>query len=175
MDDARRASRVQQFFAGITEYTFHARLGVVDPPLVDYISALLTRFIHNDAIYTVRSPTGKRLIEVAEMLNEAQQRVGMARRELHRHIGDYTLFWAGLYPESLDSAKASKEKDALLDYRIEGKRAYKIASEIPTDNEQAPAEVLGRLSDQYDLCAYGLSEVRRQWEDREDEGDGLIA
>ena len=175
MNDARGASRAQQFFAGITEYTFQARLGVVDPPLVDYLSGLLTRFIHNDTIYSVRSPTGQRLLEVAEMLTEAQQRVGMASRELHRHIGDYTLFWSGLYPESLDSPKAEQQKDFLLDYRVEGKRAYKIASEIPTDNNTAPAAVLERLSDQYELCAYGLSEVRRQWEDRDEDADGLIS
>jgi hypothetical protein len=175
MNESSRNSRTQRFFAGITEYTFHARLGVADPPLVDYLSGMLTRFIHCDTIYSVRSPTGQRLIEVAEMLNEAQQRVGTARRELHRHIGDYTLFWSGLYPESLDGAKAAQEKDHLLDYRTEGKRAYKIASEIPTDNEQATAEVLERLSEQYELCAYGLSEIRRQWEDRDEEGDGLIS
>ena len=175
MSDVRRWSRAQRFFAGITEYTFHARLGVVDPPLVDYLSGLLTRFIHSDSIYSVRSPTGKRLLEVAEMLNEAQQRVGTARRELHQHIGDYTLFWAGAYPESLDARKAPAVKDRLLDYRVEGKRAYKIASEIPAEDERAPADVLKRLSDQYDLCAYGLSEVRRQWESRDEESDGLIA
>ncbi len=175
MNDAHRSSRAQRFFAGITEYTFHARLGVVDPPLVDYLSGLLTRFIHGDAIYSVRSPTGQQLVEVAEMLAEAQHRIGPARRELHRHIGDYTLFWSGLYPESLEGTKATKKKDHLLDYRIEGKRAYKIASEIPTDNRQASAEVLERLSDQYELCAYGLSEVRRQWEDRDEDSDGLIS
>ncbi len=175
MSDVRHWSRAQRFFAGITEYTFHARLGVVDPPLIDYLSSLLTRFIHSDSIYSVRSPTGKRLLEVAEMLSEAQQRVGTARRELHQHIGDYTLFWAGIYPESLRGRNASEVKDLLLDYRVEGKRAYKIASEIPTEDEHAPADVLKRLSDQYDLCAYGLSEVRRQWESRDDEsGDGLI-
>ena len=25
----------------------------------------------------------------------------MARREVHRHIGDFTLFWTGVYPEAL--------------------------------------------------------------------------
>jgi hypothetical protein len=175
MSNVRRWSRAQWFFAGITEYTFHTRLGVVDPPLVDYLSGLLTRFIHCDAIYSVRSPTGHRLVEVAQMLSEAQHRVGSARRELHRHIGDYTLFWAGLYPESLSGAKAAGKRDHLLDYRVEGKRAYRIASEIPADDKQAPAEILERLSDQYDLCAYGLSEVRRQWEDREDDAEGLVS
>ena len=26
------------------------------------------------------------------------------RRECHRHVGDYTLFWTGVYPEALGQA-----------------------------------------------------------------------
>lgn len=174
MTSGRASSRAQRFFAGVTEFTFHSRLGVVDPPLVDYISRLLLRFIHSDAVYSVRSPTGKRLIQVAEMLDEAEQRVGEARRELHRHIGDYTLFWSGLYPESLNRPSEKRAKDQLLDYATEGKRSYRIASEIPVDDEKVPGEVLERLSEQYELCAYGLSEVRRQWESRDDDPNGGI-
>jgi len=34
--------------------------------------------------------------------------------------------------------------------------------------------VLERLSDCFELCVYGLGEVRRQWEDREGESDTPI-
>jgi hypothetical protein len=60
----------------------------------------------------------------------------------------------------------------LIDYQAEGKRSYWIASTIQTDTEEensAPAEVLERLSRNFELCAYGLREVRRQWERRDDD------
>ena len=48
-----------------------------------------------------------------------------------------------------------------------------IASLIDTADDGAPsAIVLQRLSDQFDLCAYGLREVRREWEDGNDESFG---
>ncbi len=135
-------------------------------PLIDYLSGLLVRFVRNDEIFAVRSPTGRRLDQVADMLQEAQFRQGEARRQIHRHIGDFTLFWLGVYPEVADRMRRGR-KDALIDYHQQGKRAYYIASTIPVEQETAPTEVLQRLSDQFELCVYGLSEVRRQWEQKD--------
>ena len=168
-----RGQVVRRFFAGLTEYAFHTRLGVADPPLVDYLSELLVRFVHNDELYPVRTPRGERLVQVADMLAEAQYREGLARRQVHRHIGDFTLFWTGVYPEVVDGMRRGG-KDALLDYQQQGKRAYWIASTIPVDKETAPADILKRLSEQFELCTYGLSEVRRQWEERGGEADAPL-
>ncbi len=161
---------LRRFFAGLTEYAFEGRLGVADPPLVEYISELLTRFLNYDAIYAVRSPAGKRLDQVADMLAEAEARVGDARREVHRHIGDFALFWTGLFPEAIDRLKRGGFKDALLDYRQTGKRAYFIASTIDSQKPQVENGLLQRLSHDFELCAYGLGEVRREWQRLEDDG-----
>jgi hypothetical protein len=57
-----------------------------------------------------------------------------------------------------------------VDYFTEGKRSYWIASTIETEQPDKPsAEVLERLSRQFELCAYGLREVRRSWEQRDDD------
>lgn len=169
----RRSDILCRFFAGITEYTFTTQLGVVDPPLVDYLSAMLVHFVRTDAIYGVRTPTGERLSQVADMLTEVQARQGAARRRLHRHIGDFTLFWMGLYPEIAERQRQGN-KDSLLDYRAQGKRNYLIASRLPADKQSASTDVLERLSDRFELCVYGLGEVRKQWEERDDDGEGPI-
>ncbi|MES1213370.1 MAG: hypothetical protein ABUL64_02180 [Singulisphaera sp.] len=171
MDRSRSQASLYQFFSGITEYVFQTRLGVADPPLVDYLSSLLARFIHTDAIYKIRSLSGRRLEEVAAMLVEAEARAGESRREVHRHIGDFTLFWTGVYPEFLRRMEREGRSDRLLDYRQQGKRAYYIASTIENDANRDENEVLSRLSHEFELCAYGLSELRREWE-RRDLADG---
>jgi hypothetical protein len=163
---------LRDFFAGIAEYTFESRLGMADPPLVDYISNLLTRFIRSDALYPVRDLAGHKLERLAEMWVEADARVGDARREVHRHIGDFTLFWTGVYPEALRSERGGSlaKDDRFVDYCTRGKRSYYIASTIPTGGEAVDAEVLERLSQQFELCAYGLSEARKEWERRDPGG-----
>jgi hypothetical protein len=162
-----REQVLRRFFAGVTEFAFETRLGMADPPLVDYIAELLVRFVRSDELYRLRSTRGARLVQVTDMLAEAQQRQGPARRQVHRHIGDFTLFWTGVYPEMIDAIRRGS-KDALIDYQEQGKRAYWIASTIPfaeeVEPEAAEPEVLARLSEQFELCVYGLGEVRRQWE-----------
>jgi hypothetical protein len=168
--DARPREPLRRYFAGIAEYTFHTQLGVADIQVIDYISDLLTRFIRSDVVFKIRNLTGLPLTEVAAMLIEAEERIGDARREVHRHVGDFTLFWTGVYPEALHRLRDESRKDHLLEYREQGKRSYRIASAIKTDEQQtnAPGELLGRMSEQFDLLAYGLGEVRRQWEHRGD-------
>lgn len=166
-DNSRQT--IQQFFAGIAENTFHVQLGVVDPPLVDYVTSLLMRFVRLDSIQQHRTTRGKPMLQLAEMLDEAQKRQGDARREIHRHIGDFALFWVGLFPESL-----KRQNSTYHDYCSHGKVSYQIASQIESSKEDAPSnDVLERLSERFELCAYGIQEVRREWE-RGDSDDGQL-
>lgn len=164
---------VHRYFIGLAENTFQTQLGVVDPPMVDYVSDLLIRFIRSDVVHRMRSITGKPLMSVPEMVNEASERLGDAKREIHQHIGDFTLFWAGVYPEALrGEGEDSVQYEA---YRSHGIRSYRIASSIEACDEKAPpARVLERLSDRFDLCCYGLREIRRQWENGDGVGPGSI-
>ena len=159
---------LRRFFAGLTEQAFLDTLGLADPPLTDYLSQLLSRFIHFDAVYRLHDSQGRRLEEVAEMLIEAESLPpeGRTRREVYRHIGDFTLFWTGVYPEIADRMRHGR-KDSLLDYTDQGKRNYFLASTIPAGDATAPDAVLKRLSDNFELCVYGLGEVRRQWSERD--------
>ena len=82
------------------------------------------------------------------MLCEAEKRIGLARREVHRHIGDFTLFWSGMYPESLRSVKSPTVADGFIDYCRQGKRAYAIAAEIEAGDDRPSCDLLYQLSEQ---------------------------
>jgi aminopeptidase N len=157
---------LRRLFAGITEHTFIETLGVADPLLTDYLSGLLSRFIHIDAIFRLKNAQGKALEEVAEMMIEAEALPpeGRTAREVHRHIGDFTLFWTGVYPESLQKLRHALSKDQFIDYCEQGKRSYYIASTFEQEPYREEAPVLRRLSSEFELCAYGLNQVRREWE-----------
>lgn len=172
-ESANNGSSVERYFAGLAENTFQSQLGVVDPPLIDYVTNLLIRSIRNDLLHRIRGVTGRPLTTVQEMVAEAAQRLGDARRDLHRQIGDFTLFWAGLYPEALRGGD-SKISDQFETYCSYGKRSYLIASTMTPPEIDPPAEVLERLSERYDLCCYGLREIRRQWENGQDSDYGFI-
>ena len=153
MPSHRPTERLAHFFSGVAEQTFQAELGVVDPPLVDYLSELLLRFVRQD-LAVPRGVTGHRLSDLGEMLQEATFRLGEAQRKIHCQIGDFALFWAGLFPEAL-----------------------RAPSQIESLEQEAPsADLLQRLAERFELCAYGLREVRREWErlDEDENGSGTI-
>lgn len=167
MYSARDPDDIDRFFRGLTEHAFHARLGIVDPPLVDYVSLLLVRFIRNDQIRTLPHAGPAEIDDVAEMLSAVQQSPAAAARDEYRHIGDYTLFWSGLYPEALRRFQHPSRQDHLLNYRAAGKKAYWIASTLEPADADAERHLLERLSHEYDLCVAGLTEVRRAWREPE--------
>ena len=79
---------LQHFFSGLAEYVFQTQLGVADPPLVDYVSDLICRFVRWDALFSVRDLAGRPVHEVVEMMAEAEHRT--VRR------GDWFIVTSGI-------------------------------------------------------------------------------
>jgi hypothetical protein len=167
MWDAPEEHPLRRMFAGLAEHAFFSHLGVADAPLTDYLSSLMTRFLHFDAVYRLRNGAGKPITELTEMVLEAEYLPagGKTRREYYRHIGDFALFWTGLYPEALDRLRSRACKDAMVNYTVQGKRGYLITSRLEeAEHHDAEAGLFRRLSDQFELCAVGLRKVREEWE-----------
>lgn len=158
---------LHRLFRGFTEQTFLAELGIGDPRLVGYVANLLACFVPSDAIWRLRDGQGRRLKEVTAMVAEAEAAPDPdRRRDCHRHVGDFTLFWTGVYPEALGKLQGSDSPDHLIHFQQQGKRSYYLASTLG-DGDEAP--VFRRLSHEFELCAFGLSRVRREWERHETE------
>ncbi len=93
---------LHRLFRGLTEYTFMNELGIGDPSLVGYVAELLASFVPSHGVWHLRDAQGTQLFEVTAMVAEAEAAGDAARRrECHRHVGDFTLFWTGVYPEAL--------------------------------------------------------------------------
>ena len=173
-EDSPNRSTIERFFSGLSEYIFQSKLGVVDVQLIDYISDMMLRFVRIDSINRVRRSNGRPATELFQMLGEAEKRIGLAKRDVHRHIGDVTLFWSGMYPERLRRLRPDRSPDGFLDYCRQGKRANAIAAEIQGDENRPSSDLLHQLSNEFEMCAYGLREVRREWERGPSDGGPLL-
>ena len=164
---------LRRMFSGLTEHAFLTSLGVTDPPLIDYVSELLTRFTHFGAVYRLHGQHGRPLTEVAEMAMEAEDIPveGRTRREYHRHIGDFTLFFTGLFPDAVRRQEIGWAKDAVVSYTWQGKRSYMIAASFEDDPYREEAAVLKRLGSEFELCAVGLNRVRKELDELQAEGE----
>ena len=104
---------------------------------------ILCEFIHIDNLYKIKDAAGKPLEDVADMLAEGDVRLNAQsfnrEFEVHKHIGDYTLFMLGMFPIAL-ARRSGKEfilgriivpGSTLYDhYLLQGKRSYGLASEF---------------------------------------------
>ena len=58
---------LRRMMAGLTEHAFLAEIGLADPPLIDYVTDLLSRFLHVDAVYRLRDSAGRPMTELVTM------------------------------------------------------------------------------------------------------------
>jgi hypothetical protein len=156
-----------RLLADLTQRNFTSNLGWPDAEVIGYLTEVLVDFVHVERLYRIRDARGRRVEEVAEMLAEGDllHRADSLERErtVHKHIGDYTLFMAGVFPEfvrRLHTAKILISADAFLDYVQVGKRSYRIVSEFPTDFPGGPPPLFRKLSENFELCVFGLGYVR---------------
>jgi hypothetical protein len=150
------------------EQSFQTKIGLADPTVLDYLVDLLAEFLHVEKINLLADGSGRSVEDVAEMLAVASLPATASdierRRSIHRHIGDFTLFWTGLYPENLRRIKRRHHRDEIIAYSQRGKESYEIASRLSDDSTRPPAQLLHTLSEQFEYCVYGLGLVRREWE-----------
>ncbi len=169
---------LHRWFSGLIETSFQAEIGICEASVLEYLTDLMVHFIHVEQINLLHDGSGRQIEQVAEMLCETEFGPTVAsddrRREYHRHIGDFTLFWTGVYPENLRRLRRRQATDDLLDYFDQGKRSYAIASDLSSDDMRPPAGVLHQLSEQFEYCVYGLGLVRKQWESPRPDGEGPI-
>jgi hypothetical protein len=161
---------LRALFRGASTWAFqHAQFPAPearDSRLQWYLSEdLLTRFLHVDQLYRLRDARGRPLADVAEMLTSAEESgitPELRALSVQRHIGDYTLFTLGLFPESLDRVRRDwRRKDSVMVqlgdllvpfrdpgeyYQEAGRRAYRRAAEIGRETAIPDADIFAKLA-----------------------------
>jgi hypothetical protein len=158
---------LRQLFGALTEKSFTEHLGWPDLNVTSYVSNLLVDFTHTDQLYKIRNHQGQPIHTVVDLLFESEVMLEAQsldrERDVHRHIGDFTLFMAGLFPEYLRRLKSAGliyHKDFLVDYVKTGKRSYGIVARIGRDDSGNHPPLFKKLSENFELCVTGLGFVR---------------
>jgi hypothetical protein len=156
---------LRAFFSEALHESLHDRMGLQDTdPVVAYLAEMMVEFLAFDQIYAIRDAAGQPVESVVEMLAEGdvRQRADSfeREREVHRHIGDFLLFWSGIFPEFLYRLKARQQQDLMVDVVKQGQFSYQVVSSFDYGRYADEAPVFRKLSNEFDAYREGLNIVR---------------
>jgi hypothetical protein len=141
-----------------------------DGELASYVAGILADFSQTEHLYRIRNAQGRPLRDVTDMLLASDPVYGEAEsfdreRQVRKHIGDFSLFFAGMFPESAQW-RHRNHQDGLRALIRAGKESYYIVSQFNVFEFEQEAPLFGRLAENFEACAEGLHLVRKELEKR---------
>jgi len=157
---------LQQLFQDLVGRRYAEEIGIRDPEIVAYVSHLLAEFCEADQLFKIRDASNRPLADVGEMLLESDPIYGPApsfdrERQVRKHIGDYTLFFAGMFPESINHFRLHRHRlENFVEWIKAGKESYYIVSKFEHFEYAKVAHLFAALSRNFEGCVYGLNMVK---------------
>jgi len=162
---------LRRFFTDLVGRHYAEEIGIRDPQLIAYVSQLLTEFCDAQQLFKVHNRFHRPIADVGEMLLESDPVYGPApsfdrERQVRKHIGDFTLFFAGMFPESVNQYRLRRQRlESLVDWMKAGKESYYIVSKFEHFEYAKVAPLFANLSKNFEECVYGLNRVKNELEE----------
>ena len=159
---------LRALFHELVDDCYRGDLRSDDAEISSYMADLLTDFSESDKIYAIRDKAGRPVTELAEMLEAADPIHGTAasfdaERQARKHIGDYALFFTGMYPEAMHPSMQPQSFGKLIET---GKESYAIVASFDLFEYAREAPLFERLAAQFENCVSGLNLVRAELDKR---------
>jgi hypothetical protein len=157
---------LEQFFLELVGRRYAEQIGIRDPQIVNYVASLLAEFCDAKQLFKIATAKGQPINDVGEMVLESNPVYGPApsfdrERQVRKHIGDYTLFFTGMFPESINHYRLRHDRlENFVDWMKAGKESYYIVSKFEYFEYAKVAPLFATLSQNFEQCVYGLNMVK---------------
>ena len=161
------SSPLQRFFKEVVERNY-GEVGVRSSEVHAYVANLLAEFCEVDTLYKIKNADGRSLCDLGEMLLESDPVYGPAasfdrERQVRKHIGDYSLFYTGMFPEGLNHYRLRRTRmEGLIDFVKAGKESYYIVSKFEHFEYARVAPLFRNMSQEFERLVYGLNQVKNE-------------
>src|SRR3954469_8251665 len=162
---------LQQLFQELVGQHYAEEIGIRDPQVVAYVSHLLAEFCEADQLFKIHDSAHRPLSDVGEMMIESDPVYGPApsfdrERQVRKHIGDFTLFFAGMFPESINHLRLRRQRlENFVEWVKAGKESYYIVSKFEHFEYAKVAPLFRRMSQEFEHLVYGLNQVKNELEE----------
>ncbi|HLJ86745.1 MAG TPA: hypothetical protein VKZ53_07965 [Candidatus Angelobacter sp.] len=161
---------LQRLFKELVDRNYD-EVGVRSFEVKSYVANMLSEFCECANLYKIKNAEGRPLRDLGEMLMVADPVFGPApsfdrERQVRKHIGDYALFFSGMFPESINHARLRKARlESLFDFVKTGKESYYIVSKFEHFEYAKVAPLFRMMSQEFEHLVYGLNQVKNDLEE----------
>jgi hypothetical protein len=135
------------------------RSGIDDRDVADYVAEILTEFSRTErARYGFPGQTNP-MDYFFEMLAELQNADDQKRFFIRAHIGNYSLFLSGVFPDRIRYRQESRGFPGLPYYEALGRTNFKVASDHRLASRYAVAEIFNILSERFGPTRLALNDL----------------
>jgi hypothetical protein len=162
---------LQDLFQELVGRHYAEEIGIRDQQVVAYVSHLLAEFCETEQLFKIRDAASRQISDLGEMMLESDPVYGPApsfdrERQVRKHIGDYVLFFTGMFPESINHFRLRRSRlENLLDWVKAGKESYYIVSKFEHFEYAKVAPLFANLAENFEGCVYGLNMVKNDLEE----------
>ncbi|MGD0939508.1 MAG: hypothetical protein ABR905_07325 [Terracidiphilus sp.] len=156
---------LEPFFRQAVRNSYEGKLGLRDPDVTGYVARMLCEFSEADHLFSMRDAEGHPVEQLDAMIHASDPVHGDAtsfdaERAVRKHIGDYALFVAGMFPEATEPERRRRRQPSLAELIHAGKESYYIVSQFNLFEYEKEAPLFARLSDSFERCILGLTLIR---------------
>lgn len=128
-----------------------------DPALIEYLVEMLNRFVQTENVHQWPGEEDEEFHYIVDMLNVAVDAGDAETFQIFCHIGNYSLYLTGIFPDWVNHRHEVKKRPMDLDsYRTYGKTYYERAARHEMARRQQLQPVLTKLHHGYDLVRTSL-------------------
>lgn len=141
----------------------HALLaaGLNDRPLADYLAALLLEFGRQDNATRARAVDDQTYHYLADIVNDLarEDESGERRFHLQAHLGNYSLWLAGLFPDFIAVRRRRRGGPDLPYYDALGRRGFGMAAEHTLAERYGVAGIYRLAAERFPALRHALNRL----------------
>lgn len=133
--------------------------GIEDHAVADYLGEMLTEFSHTARMHTLSTRPGQQFEYISDLLaviSEARQEETFVVRA---HIGNYTLFLTGVFPQHLEHRTRYKGAPDISFYEDVGSQNFRILSDHDIAHRKQLNDVFNCLGEKFHTIRVAMNDM----------------
>ncbi len=148
--------------------------GLEDREVADYVACMLAKFCTSQRVHSISSQHKQNYQYLADMFADAAQAPPQEAFLIRSHLGNYSLFMTGLFPDYIFRKSTYGRKSPGFDYYEQmGRSSFHWASKQRMASKLSLVEILEVLAEGFRTVRVALNQLADQYVHLDDQGANM--